>query len=186
MKVFIDPGHGGKDSGAIGPTGYEEKEFNLRTAHLMELACEWRGWDTFMSRSTDHNVKEMDSVHKANYWEADVYVSIHANGGPNQAHGCEVLYWHTSRRAETLAREVQGQIVSCFPWLRQRGAKPRYLGDRGATVLRRTTMPAILIEPMFVTNPREEDVLRRFSTQALIADAVVQTLGYFWEGKYSG
>jgi N-acetylmuramoyl-L-alanine amidase len=176
MKVFIDPGHGGEDPGAVGPTGYMEKEFNLRTATLLELACQWRGWDTFMSRNQDFNVGERDSAIKANIWEADVYVSIHANGGPNHAGGCEILYWNTSSRSRLLAREVQTQILHRLPWLRDRGLKPKFPGDRGATILRRTEMPAILVEPMFVTNPSEEQALRRFGTQAQIADAIIESV----------
>lgn len=178
MKVFIDPGHGGEDSGAIGPTGYTEKEFNLQTATLLEMACQWRGWDTFMSRNQDFDVRERDSAIRANIWEADVYVSIHANGSHlANANGCEVLYWNKSERGEDLADELQRQLLTCFPWLRNRGVIPRFPGSRGATVLRRTEMPAILVEPMFITNHTEEEVLRRFSTKALIADAILQSLG---------
>lgn len=176
MKVFIDPGHGGEDSGAIGPTGYYEKEFNMQTAKLLELGCKWRGWDTAMSRAFDYNVNETDSAHRANFWGADVFVSIHANGAVSTANGCEVLYWNTSTRSAALALKVQHLILDAFPWLRDRGIKPRFPGSRGSAVLRKTEMPAILVEPMFITNPSEESVLRVFATKALIADAILTSL----------
>ena len=56
MKLYIDPGHGGEDSGAIGPTGFEEKDFNQKVAKLLNLACRWSGWHTLMSTT----VVEMD------------------------------------------------------------------------------------------------------------------------------
>jgi N-acetylmuramoyl-L-alanine amidase len=176
MKIFIDPGHGGEDSGAIGPTGFKEKDFNLQTAKLLEMACIWHGWHTCLSRTQDRNVVERQSAREANEWRADVFVSIHANGATPQANGCETLYWNTGPRSAALAGEVQNQMLARFPWLADRGTKPKFPGDRGATVLRCTHMPAILIEPMFITNHTEEEVLKRFSTQALVADAILESV----------
>ena len=176
MRLFIDPGHGGKDSGAIGPTGFEEKVFNFHVAELLELACHYAGWDTMWSRDHDVNVSELQSALNANAWEADYYVSIHANGAGPQAHGCEVLYWNGSSRGAAWAGQLQDELLSRFPQLRNRGTKPKFPGDRGATVLRRTNMPAVLIEPAFITNVTEEAFLRKFSTQAMVADAIWSSL----------
>lgn len=176
MRLFIDPGHGGKDSGAIGPTGFKEKVFNFQVAEILQLACDYVGWDTMWSRDHDVNVSELQSALNANAWEADYYVSIHVNGAGLQAHGCEVLYWNSSVRGAAWARQLQDELLSRFPRLRDRGIKPKSPGNRGATVLQRTTMPAVLIEPAFITNPDEEKFLQRFSTQAMVADAIWSSL----------
>ena len=176
MRLFIDPGHGGTDSGAIGPTGFKEKDFCFQVAEILQLACEHAGWKTMWSRDHDANVSELQSALNANAWEADYYVSIHANGAGPQAHGCEVLYWNSSVRGRVWAVQLQDELLSRFPQIRNRGLKPKFPGDRGATVLRRTTMPAVLVETAFITNPDEEKFLRRFSTQAMIADAILSSL----------
>lgn len=176
MKLFIDPGHGGNDSGAIGPTGFEEKIFNFQVAEILQLACDFAGWETMWSRDHDVNVSELQSALNANSWEADYYVSIHANGGVPHAHGCEVLYWNSSARGAAWAGQLQDELLSRFSQIRNRGVKPKFSDNRGATVLRRTAMPAVLVEPAFITNPAEEKFLRRFSTQAMVADAIWSSL----------
>ncbi len=176
MKIYIDPGHGGEDSGAIGPTGFEEKDFNQKVAKLLNLACRWSGWHTLMSRHWDKNVVERESAQEANDWGADYYVAIHANGSVPQAHGCEVLYWNGSFRGASWADQLQDELLARFPQIRDRGIKPRFPGQRGETVLRRTNMPAVIIEPAFITNPDEEKFLQRFSTQAMVADAIWSSL----------
>lgn len=176
MKLFIDPGHGGADSGTIGPTGFEEKVFNFQVAEILQLACDFSGWETMWSRDHDVNVSELQSALNANAWGADYYVSIHANGASPQAQGCEVLYWNSSVRGQIWAGQIQDELLSRFPRLRDRGIKPKFPSDRGATVLRRTAMPAVLVETAFLTNPVEEEFLRRFSTKALIADAIWSSL----------
>ena len=124
------------------------------------------------SRNGDYNVSELASALNANDWGADYYVAIHANSfGPN-SHGCEVLYSNDDVGSEVWARQIQDELLSRFPLLRDRGIKER----NNLTVLTRTVMPAALIEPAFVSNPGEEAFLRRFSTKALVADAILASL----------
>lgn len=172
MKLFIDPGHGGEDPGAIGPNGLLEKEWNFQVAELLVKGCEWAGIETMWSRNGDYNVGEYASALGANDWGADSYVAIHANSFGPHSQGCSVLYYPTSLQGAAWAGRLQDELLSRFPQLRNRGTRPR----DDLTVLSRTHMPAVLIEPAFLSNPAEEAFLRRFSTKALVADAILASL----------
>lgn len=177
MKVFIDPGHGGDDSGGVGPAGYREEDFTLQTAALLDLFCQWEGWETRWSRQSDINVSESASAAHANRWGANVYISLHANAHENpEAHGMEVLYWNSSAPGRALADRVRDELMARFPHVRDRGNKSIQRGNRGWIVLGKTKMPAILVEPGFITNPDEAAWLAQNATKALIADAVVSAI----------
>jgi len=182
IKVFIDPGHGGEDSGAIGPTGVEEKDLNMEMMDLLRLCCLRKGMDVLCSRYGDFNVSERASTQAANAWGADVYTALHCNGFYfPEANGFEVLYWHSSDRAKNLAEFLCASLSSNFPLNSNRGTKARNPGDRGAMVLSATKMPAIIVEPGFVTNPAEEKWLSGFGTQATIAEAIVNAISVSFE-----
>ena len=172
MKLFIDPGHGGEDPGAIGPTGLREKEWNFQVAELLSMACEWDGIQVKWSRNADYNVGELASALSANDWGADYYVAIHANSFGPASNGCEILYARDDADSDVWALWLQDELLSRFTQLRNRGLKER----NDLTVLTRTNMPAVLIEPAFISNPVEEAFLRRFATKALVADAILASL----------
>lgn len=186
FKIFIDPGHGGEDSGAVGPTGVMEKDLNMQTADLFSVACRRKGWDVMWSRVSDVNVLESASARKANVWNADVYVALHVNGaGSSLATGYEILYWNTSSKGKELAEQIVANMKDnpYFSDRIERGAKPRYPADRGATVLLKTHMPAIIVEPGFVSNVEAEVWLQRFSTQAIIAETIVEAIESCFFGR---
>lgn len=186
MRFFIDPGHGGEDPGGIGPgpdripdtpDDIPEKRVVLEIAELLDQAADREGWDRLWSRRTDLNVSERRTAAMANEWHADIFCSLHINAAEDpDANGFEVLHWHTSSRGAALAELVCDLLEAAFPHRPNRGPKPRGPGDRGATVLGATAMPAILVEPGFITNPFEEPWLQRLDTQASIAMAIVDAI----------
>ena len=94
VKVFIDPGHGGEDKGAVGVRGVLEKTVTLNIAKLLEAMLKDRlGLTVMMSRTEDKGVSLTDRGRLANYAEADLFVSIHANASrPKTYHGIETYY----------------------------------------------------------------------------------------------
>lgn len=183
MNIYLDPGHGGEDPGAVGPSGYREADFVLEWAVLVDLALRRAGHETRWSRdgTESSKVRNIDRARDANEWGADVYVSLHANGfhqvvDPDRV-GMEVLYWYTSSRGRHLADRLRDEIVSRFEGtIYDRGSKPIRSGERGATALKATSMPAILIEPGFITDADDERWLRYFGTQALLAESIEQAI----------
>lgn len=175
MKIFIDPGHGGTDPGAVNiALGLREADVNLDTALRLERILKNRGYETKMSRTTNKYVSLTERAALANEWGADYFISVHSNSNESpEANGTEVLYYPGSVKGEGLAREVLHQLVL---QLRRpnRGIIPR----PNLAVLRLTNMPAILTEMAFISNPTEALLLadpefRQAAAQG-IADGITQ------------
>jgi N-acetylmuramoyl-L-alanine amidase len=155
-KIFVDPGHGGTDPGAVGPTGLQEKSVNLRVGTVLkECLIEYGGATVQMSRTDDSYVGLSDRAAAANNWGADRFISIHHNAFSDASvNGTETYSYYSYGDCADLSKKVQAQLVN---WgnLNNRGAK-----TANYTVLRETTMPAILTEASFISNPDEEARLR--------------------------
>lgn len=171
FTVVIDPGHGGKDPGAIGIGGLREKDITLSIAQMVFLkSLSYPELHIILSRRDDHYIYPTDRVIAANKLGADLYVSIHANAhsSPN-ASGIETLV-HETKGKDTpcyhLAEILQRNLVAAT------GAQDR--GIKWAPLfIRRATMPAALVEVGFVTNPLEARLLQSITYQSKIADAVL-------------
>jgi len=175
MKIFIDPGHGGTDPGAVG-SGLKESDINLDTALRLERILVRRGFDTKMSRTTDVFVPLAERAEMANNWGADYFISVHSNASEDPtASGIETLYYKENTPGMYLASEIQNQLV-LQNGLVDRGIIPR----PNLAVLRLTSMPAVLVELGFLSNPTEAKLLgtpefRQRSAQG-IADGLSEYL----------
>lgn len=112
IRIFIDAGHGGKDDGAQG-FGVSEASLSLlltkRVQHLLLLASKYRNapMEIMLSRSGDETLTLRDRYRAANTWEADVFVSVHANASPSpKTNGFEVYFLSTEATDETTQRLV--------------------------------------------------------------------------------
>lgn len=146
-RVLVIAGHGGRDKGAPHPDGKTwEVDITMPAASALGMALRLLGHDAMIGRSmllaSNEKWEINDRVRWANSLGADLLVSIHANASPcHTAEGSEVLYYRSGKQlAEMLA-----PAIAIEPW-RDRGAK--YRDDLG--VLKRTTMPAVLLELGFV------------------------------------
>jgi len=91
--IVIDPGHGGKDPGAISPTGLMEKEINLKVAKYLEDELRKRGFRVILTRSRDTFLTLEERVNVAKKYSADLFVSVHANSNrAKYVSGIEVYY----------------------------------------------------------------------------------------------
>lgn len=156
-KIFVDPGHGGTDSGAVGPTGLREKDVNLRVATVLRNALvEYGGATVRMSRTGDQTVSLTARTNNANAWGADRYISVHHNASSTASVNGTETYSHPqgSAASHDLRNKVHAQLIA-WGGLTNRGVK-----TANFHVLRESTMPAILTEASFITNPYEEARLR--------------------------
>ncbi|NLW56677.1 MAG: N-acetylmuramoyl-L-alanine amidase [Firmicutes bacterium] len=156
-KFVVDAGHGGWDPGAVGVNGLTEKQINLRVAQsLRNCLIEYGGATVVMTRVDDRYISLQSRVAKANTSKAERFISIHHNGSVNPAHNGTSVYSATHARPQSrdLRDKVQKNLLKM--------TKLRDLGANSANfyVLRHTTMPAILTEASFITNPQEEKKLR--------------------------
>ena len=149
MKIFINPGHGGADTGAIGH-GLIERDVALLIARRVEHYLQAVGYDTFLF--------QFDGLQaicdKANSWGADLFVSIHCNAANGSAKGAETYYFADSRAGRKLANHIQRQLINSLP-LVDRGIK-----TANFVVLTNTIMPAVLVETAFIDNAHDAALLR--------------------------
>ena len=157
-KIFVDPGHGGSDSGAVGPTGLKESNVALRTSlSLKEFLVNTGGAQTLLSRESDTYPTLADRVNAANNWSADRFISVHYNAVSDRSvNGTETLYYtYGSETSKDLAQKLQNRLVEAMG-LNNRGIKPR----DNLYVLKNTRMPAALTESSFISNTYEEARLK--------------------------
>lgn len=93
-RIILDPGHGGEDPGAIGPSGLKEKDINLKVAEeLAKLLRKKLGVEVYLTREKDQFVSLDRRAELANQWKGDLFISIHTNAGFNKvAHGVETFF----------------------------------------------------------------------------------------------
>lgn len=105
-RVVIDPGHGGFDSGAVGPTGLKEKDVTLDLAQRLKRRISEKGKiKCFLTRTGDYYIPLSDRTVIANQYQADLFVSIHINANENRkAHGCETYYCSETASSKEAAR----------------------------------------------------------------------------------
>ncbi len=154
MKVFIDPGHGGRDSGAVG-NGLQEKALVLTISrHIRSMLLnEYENVEVRMSREDDRFIELGERARLANAWRADCFISVHINAGGGA--GFE-SFVHPSRAARTvqLQQTIHPKIVSEIQVV-DRGMK-----TANFSVLRNTSMPAILTENLFIDNTADAAKLK--------------------------
>lgn len=169
--IVIDPGHGGSDPGAVGPSGLREKDVTLAVskklaAYLCDIA------DIHLTRWTDKELRPDDNsdlaarATLANSINAELFISIHCNSASPVANGVETYAYKPGGNGERLARLVQEELVKATG-LTNRGVK-----FANYYVLRRTSMPAILVELAFISNPQEEALLGNPDFQDVCARAI--------------
>lgn len=149
MKIFIDVGHGGSDSGAINSV-VKEKEINLNVGLKLAELLRYNGFEVKMCRDIDAYIDLNVRVDMANSWGADLYISVHHNAGGGD--GYEVYHSIYLGKGKTLAGYVSDEFKAL-------GQNYRFVGFResGTTkgtdyyyVIKYTNMPAIITEYAFI------------------------------------
>jgi N-acetylmuramoyl-L-alanine amidase len=208
-RVVIDAGHGGHDSGTIGPNGLMEKDLVLDVAlRLGSMITKQMGAEVIYTRSTDVFIPLEERTRIANDQKADLFISVHANSSSEPAAtGVETYYFNLTSDKSGLdlatrenasadssisdlsdllhravlqtkkeeSREFAQKIQASLCAAAQKGNS--HAVDRGVrqapfVVLIGATMPSILAEIGFVSNPHDERLLRRTDQRQKIADAL--------------
>jgi len=172
-KVCIDPGHGGADNGAA--YGYaEEDDLNLSIAYLLRCELEKLHLAVVMTREADEHVGLSDRALLANLDAADLFVSIHCDAFHVAAASGISTHIHTKADGTTkmLAGYVHRAIMDAFPDHKDRGVR-----RSNFYVLRKTLMPAMLIECEFLSNPDTRRFLREPENQLAMAQAIANGIG---------
>ena len=186
--IVIDPGHGGSDAGAIGPTGVTEKSVALAVSLKAQRLLTASGYQVVMTRTTDVDVAapgvpdstELQArVNKAPS-NAALFISVHCNAFSNgKANGMETYHAPTAVKGARLARLLNEELER-LGGLSNRGVKAARF-----YVMTHSQCPASLIELGFITNPREEKLLASDDYQQKLAQAITNAVNrYFNQGGF--
>ena len=172
-RVIIDAGHGGEEPGAM-YDGRREKDDALRLALAIGQILENNGVDVGYTRTTDVFDTPLEKAQIANRSGADYFVSIHRNAMPvpGTGSGATVLVYENAGVPAMLAENIQRNLV-------QTGFNDLGIQERpGLIVLRRTQMPAVLVEAGFIDNPEDNRFFdENFDAIAqAIADGILETI----------
>lgn len=182
-KIFIDPGHGGTDPGAVG-NGLQEKNLTLSIATQIRdmLVSEYENVEVRMSRTGDTTLSLTERTNMANSWGADYFLSVHINAGGGT--GFE-SFIHTTKSSGS----VKAQNVIHPAIMQQLGVTDRGKKNANFAVLRTSKMPSILTEVLFVDNANDAAKLKdpAFLTRAARGhvDGLAQAFGLKRKGKAS-
>ncbi|MGB9886711.1 MAG: N-acetylmuramoyl-L-alanine amidase [Moorellales bacterium] len=171
MRLVLDPGHGGKDPGAVGKTGLQEKTVNLDVALELAARMRARGYEVWLTRSADQYVPLKDRVALANEVQAYLLLSLHVNSSASATNA--YLSAHVrdlGGPAERIARILLSTLAATTGW-----------PDGGVFVnnfflLRESKVPALLLEMGFISNPSQEEWLARSENRKLVAEALREGL----------
>ena len=191
--IFLDPGHGGSDSGAF-ENGVKEKDLTLSVYNKVSSRLASLGYTVLTSRNTDKDVGLVSRADQANKSNADMFLSIHFNaGGRGTAYGIETYYYkpeagytpainkenHNNpdriEKSRKLANKVQQNL------LYKTGAYDRGVKRASFAVLRETSIPSILVELGFIDNQDEVKKIKTNEYQEKLADGIVDGIVEYYK-----
>ena len=169
MKILLDPGHGGEELGARGPTGYPEKDVNLDVSLLLREELERRGATVILTRDTDVDVSLGDRVNLIQSSEPDLALSIHYNALPDNGDAVNTAgigaFWYNAQ-AHSPAVFLHNYLVNTLN-------RPSYgVFWNNLALTRPTTAPAVLLELGFMINPDEFEWIINPAEQQQLAGAI--------------
>ena len=222
-RIVIDPGHGGHDTGTIGPTGLMEKDLCLDVALRLGKIIEQRlpGADVVYTRSDDSFIPLEERTRIANEAKADLFISIHANSSKDRAaRGIETYYLNLKGSAEAMevaarenassqegvhdlqdlvmkiartekideSKELAEDVQDSLSRRIQKTSRPvKNRGVRKApfVVLIGADMPSILTEISFLSNPADEQLLKKPEQRQKVAEGLYQGVASYLESMNS-
>ena len=188
--IVIDPGHGGFDAGASA-NGIKEKDINLAVALYLKQLVEQGGGRAILTREEDvstapedkggKSVKKADLLARKNLPEesgAEIFVSIHMNKFPQtQYKGAQVFYGNQPEESMRLGEKIQAALIEVMADGNTRKAKKT---DGNIFILQDTTVPSVIVECGFLSNPQEAELLKQEEYQKKLAEAIYAGLIQFF------
>jgi N-acetylmuramoyl-L-alanine amidase len=155
VRIVLDAGHGGQDSGAVG-NGLKEKDLTLAIVkHIGRMLGEYENTEVFYTRTDDRYLSLEERAEIANKLKADLLISVHVNAGGGT--GFESYIYNGNVSAKTIAYQnvIHAEIMKAIGGVKDRGKK-----RANYAVLRETKMPAILTENLFIDNANDAEKLK--------------------------
>lgn len=180
-RIAIDPGHGGEDTGALGPSAERESELAFAIAARTTKHLDALGAISILLRGPHDRPEESERALLANESGADVVVSIHLNSHRSErASGAAAYFYESlgvaSEPGEHLAELILDELV-------QTGRANCRAHGKTHPILRETRMPAVLVEPCFITNPEEAKLAADPLGSEMLAGAIVRAVAQYFEAE---
>jgi N-acetylmuramoyl-L-alanine amidase len=184
-RIAIDPGHGNEDPGVSGPTGLTEAETTYRAAEALVDELAGRGASPFLLRAANTNPSQSERARTANAAGAEVLIALHLNSHPDPgAEGASTYYYGRedwfSQAGRRLAELVQSELTTRL------GLKDGRTHPMALPLLRETQMPAVQVEPCFITNAREEALMADEAFRRELARVLADAIERFFAGTTTG
>ncbi|WP_182199829.1 N-acetylmuramoyl-L-alanine amidase [Paraliobacillus salinarum] len=181
--IVIDPGHGGKDSGASA-NNLREKDVNLEVSKYLKIYLEKKDIQVLMTRETDKYLSLDERVDFAVNNKADTFVSIHANSATPSASGVATYYYHSRARMDS--RTEASRVLSAFiqdELVEATGMRDRGVKQAGFRVIKTNPLPSTLVELGFLTNKSDAKILKE--KKQVLAKAISEGIisYYNWKEK---
>jgi N-acetylmuramoyl-L-alanine amidase len=175
-RIVLDPGHGGDDLGGVGPGGETEADWVFRLSAKLALLLDAQHAQTMLTRGPHDGPEESQRAQLANRFGADLLLSIHLNSHPAPiAAGAATYYFQggtvASEPGEYLAGLIQQALIRA-------GRPDCSTHGKAYPILRETQMPAVLVEPGFITSPQELGEL--VSDIDMIAKAMLEAVEQYF------
>lgn len=170
LRIMLDAGHGGRDSGALGPSGLAEADVNLVEAAWLDKALAAMGAEVLQIRRADEYVELDRRVNEALDFDPDLFISLHHNSVPDSAdptadHGPIAFYHYEHSRP--LAEAIESRLI----WL-WTNVEPQVKPQNFRVNRNISTCPSVLIETAYLSNPLDEIRLRSTDAIKQNADAI--------------
>lgn len=185
--IALDAGHGGSDTGAIGPTGVTEKGVTLRVAKALQKLLQAEGAMVLMTRTTDTevspkkaNASDVEELQArcdvGNDGNADIFISMHMDSFTNSTPSGTTGYYYTkgSKASQRLAQYVSEGVVTAL------GTGNRGTKSCNFYVVKHTDMPATLVEMAFISNDKEEKLMNSEAGINRAAEGILNGLRRFF------
>lgn len=171
ITILLDPGHGGAESGSVGPTGYPEKEINLLMSQLIKQKLSELGATVYLTRNKDEDVSLTERVEMINKIKPDLALSIHYNALPDSGNAEKTkgisTFWYNT--------QAHQPAVFLHNYLVTKLNRPDYGTFWNNLALTRPhSAPAILLELGFMINPEEFEWITDAQAQQNLAETVTQ------------
>lgn len=176
--ITLDPGHGGSDPGAIGASGLKEKQITLEISMRVKELLEKAGAKVYMTRTTDVDVygpnasdrAELQArVNVAEKHNSDLFLSLHINSSVNKSVGGFSSYYYPKTDNDLkIAKAIQDKFAKNF------GVDNLGVRQANFYVVKRCSMPATLLEMCFISNPKEEKLMKGKWFQKKTARLIVE------------
>ncbi|MGL4522974.1 MAG: N-acetylmuramoyl-L-alanine amidase family protein, partial [Bacilli bacterium] len=184
LSIVIDPGHGGKDPGAVGVNSLQEKVVVLDVGKRVSKYFAKTPYDIFLTRESDVYLSLAERVSFAASKKADLFISLHTNAANGKASGIET-YYYNSNSGRSLAETPSTAAINPFPnesrelatFIQNRLVQAMKLPNRGVKhgnfhVIRENQMPAVLVELGFIDNATDNALLASSTRREEFAKAI--------------